>query len=239
MRLTILETGRPPESLRGPFPDYPAMFADLIGRADPELDFQTVSIVDGAATPPLYDVEAILITGSSAGVYEDHHWIEPLEAFIRAAGAAGVPQVGVCFGHQIMAQAFGGHVRKSERGWGVGRHVYDVLEAADWMAPTIPRFALTASHQDQVETLPPGARILARSDHTPFAALAYEHAPAISFQGHPEMSDAFAAALYGARRGHTLPESQADAAVKSLARPSDATFVAAWIARFLRAHARR
>lgn len=238
MRVTILETGRPPEPLRGVYPDYPEMFAALIGDAAPDFSFEAVSILDGTPTPAVYDTEAILITGSAAGAYEDHPWIEPLEAFIRACAAANIPQVGICFGHQIMAKALGGHVRKSPRGWGVGRHFYNVVEQARWMDPPLARFALSASHQDQVEVLPPGARVLARSDHTDFAALAYDHTPAISFQGHPEMPDSFVAALYGVRRGGPLSEAQVDDALRSLRQPSDAATIARWIAAFFRAHAR-
>jgi len=238
MKITILEAGRPPEPLRDRHPDYPTMFRTLLAPIDADLRFESVAVIDGEAPPSPATADAFLITGSPAGVYEDHAWIAPLEAHIRASADARTPVVGVCFGHQVMAQAFGGRVAKSAKGWGVGRHAYEVVDAAPWMDPPRPGFAVAASHQDQVETPPPAARVLARSAHTAFAALAYAQGPAISFQGHPEMSPAYAADLVRVRRGARIPEPVADAALASLADPLDADVVARWIVRFLRDAAR-
>jgi GMP synthase-like glutamine amidotransferase len=234
MKLTILEAGRPPEALRATFPSYPKMFAGLIGDADPGFSFESVAVCDGEPLPAPERLEAVLITGSPAGVYDPLEWIAPLEDFIRRAAAAGTPQVGICFGHQIMAQAFGGRVVKSDKGWGVGRHAYEIVSAPSWMDPPRERFAVAASHQDQVVAPPPGADVIARSPHTDYAALAYPQARALSFQGHPEMSAAFAAALIEARRGARIADEVAAPALESLALPMDSAIVARWIARFLR-----
>ncbi len=234
MRITILETGRPPEALRGAYPSYPAMFETLLTGADADLAFHSIAVVDDAPLPDPETLDAVLITGSPAGVYEDHPWIAPLEDFIRAAAAAATPQVGICFGHQIMAQAFGGRVEKSAKGWGVGRHHYAIKVRPDWMQPEAEAFAVAASHQDQVVALPPTARVLAHSDHCAFAALDYAHAPAMSLQGHPEMSAAFAADLVQARRGIRIPEPIAAAALESLSQPTDHALAAQWIVQFFR-----
>lgn len=234
MKITILETGRPPEALRGTHGDYPAMFERLLGAADPALRFETVSVVDGAPPPDPAHIEAAIITGSSAGAYEAHDWIPPLEDFIRAAAAHRLPLVGICFGHQIIAQALGGRVEKSDKGWGVGRHAYELVDAAPWGERPPLSFAVAASHQDQVVEKPDAARVLARSQHTEFAALAYDRFSAVSFQGHPEMSAEFAAALVSHRRGR-IEDGLVDAAVESLAAPLDQDRVAGWIVRFLRA----
>jgi GMP synthase-like glutamine amidotransferase len=236
MKITILETGRPPEVLRAAYPSYPTMFETLLAGADPTLRFESIAVVDGAALPDPATLEAVLITGSPAGVYDPEPWIAPLEDFIRDAATAGTPQVGICFGHQIMAQAFGGKVEKSTKGWGVGRHRYRITARPAWMAPEAETFAVAASHQDQVVALAPTARVLAESDHCAFAALDYSHAPAMSLQGHPEMTAAFAADLVQARRGSRIPEPIAAAALASLTEPTDHALAALWITRFLRAH---
>jgi GMP synthase-like glutamine amidotransferase len=235
MKIIILETGRPPHALRERHGDYPAMFRSLlrpafVGAAG--ASFETVAVVDGVAPPPPHAADGFLITGSPAGVYEDHAWIAPLEAHIRDVARAGKPQAGICFGHQIMAKAFGGTVVKSDKGWGVGRHSYAVASAEPWMDPPLRSFALAASHQDQVVAPPRGARVLARSEHTEFAALAYADGPAISFQGHPEMSADFTADLVASRRGR-IPDHIVNKAIESLAEPVDSQTVARWLARFL------
>ena len=142
--------------------------------------------------------------------------------------------VGVCFGRQIIADTLGGQVAKSHKGWGVGRHTYDILARESWMADAGSAFSLGVSHQDQVITPPTGARTLARSPHTDHAMLVYDSAPIISLQGHPEFTDGFLTALYGARCGKTLSDDLADQAIESLGAPEDNTLVGEWMLRFLR-----
>jgi len=234
MRVTIIETGRAPGRLSEDFPRYPDMFMSLIGAADASLAFETVALLDGAALPAPSACEAILITGSPFGVCDDTPWMNPLREFIRNAFAARTPMIGVCFGHQIIADAMGGDVRKSPKGWGVGRHAYGIREVRSWMADAGASVSLSVSHQDQVIAPPASAVTLASSAHTDHAMLAYRDAPVISIQGHPEFSDAFVAALYAARRGKSLTDAQVDGAIASLCTPEDNARVATWFARFLR-----
>lgn len=233
MKLTIIETGLVPEPIRASFGDYPGMFRALVRASDPAFSFETLSIIKGEQFPDPASLEAILITGSPAGVYDDEPWMAPLMDFIRAAATAEVPQVGICFGHQAMAEALGGKVIKSSKGWGVGRHTYEVLACPGLAVKKCPeRVSVAVSHQDQVVTLPPGAEVIARSDFTPYAGLYYPQAPAISFQCHPEFSDTYSAALYTAREDRL--GNAAHAAVKSLAIPADNQLLGSWIAGFLK-----
>lgn len=234
MKITIIETGRPPAAIAANFPHYPKMFADLIGPHG-DFTFETVALLDGDAFPDPGSLEATLITGSPLGVYDDAPWMGALMDFIRWSAASDVPQVGICFGHQAMAQALGGQVVKSPKGWGIGRHTYEIERAEPWMgdAPaSLMRCAV--SHQDQVVAPPPGARVITASDFTVFAGLSYAQGPAISFQCHPEFSDAFSAALYRARLGRPLGEGDVAAAIASLDTPSDNALVGRWIAEFYR-----
>lgn len=235
MKLTIIETGQVPAALRDQFPDYPEMFRRMLARADGAIACETVSVARGEALPDPAALEAVLYTGSPAGVYDPEPWIAPLSDFIRSAATARTPQVGICFGHQIMGEALGGKVVKSDKGWGVGRHTYEIVQCPDWNgAPCPPTLSVAVSHQDQVVVRPPSASIIARSDFTPFAGLDYQGFPAISFQCHPEFEPDYAAALYGARRA-ALGEDRADAAVSSLAGDCDRRVLAGWIVTFLRA----
>ena len=230
MHIGILETGAPPGDLANRFGDYPAMMQRMIGPGQRYSVFDVVK--DGPPAPDACD--AFMITGSSAGVYEPLPWIAPMEVFLRAA-AGRVPLIGICFGHQLMAQAFGGVVEKSAKGWCVGLHAYAVAEREPWMEGG-DLIRIPASHQDQVVVAPPNSRVILASAFTPFAGLAYADLPAVSLQGHPEFEPAFAEALYAGRRGVAYDEAQADAAIASLAQPNDRERVATWLRAFLNAH---
>jgi GMP synthase-like glutamine amidotransferase len=225
MKLAILETGRPPGDLTQRFGDYPAMFAKMLG---PDFEVETFDVEAGEFPDPA-DHDAVLITGSPAGVYEDLDWLPPLFDFIRAAKDSRM--VGVCFGHQAMAEALGGHVEKSDKGWGAGLHYYTITRPEPWLDGA-REIAAPASHQDQVVDQPPNTEIVASSDFTPYAALAWTDRPAISFQFHPEFSPEFAKALI-AERYDRVPNP--DAAIASLNAPNDNARVAGWIRRFLKA----
>jgi GMP synthase-like glutamine amidotransferase len=226
VKLAILETGTPPAELIPRFGRYPDMFRRLLG---PAFAYQDYDVATGALPASPADHDAYLVTGSPAGVYEERGWIAPLEAFIRAATTTKL--VGICFGHQIMARALGGHVEKSEKGWGVGLHDYPIVHREAWMGDGTPIVSIPASHQDQVVVQPPRTHVLASSAFTPYAALAWMDRPAISFQFHPEFEPDYAKALIEARRDR-LPDPHA--AIASLDRPNDNACVADWIRRFLK-----
>ncbi|MEN9873240.1 MAG: hypothetical protein RL186_137 [Pseudomonadota bacterium] len=240
MKLTIIETGRPPDPIAADFPTYPAMMDALLRPYVPQLTPRVVSLVSGEALPDLREVDAVLITGSPVGVYDDVAWIAPLKAWVVEAGQRRIPQVGICFGHQILAEAFGGHAHKAPQGWGLGCHSYQVTAKEPWMTQIVPdtieNIRLAVSHQDQVLRPPAGSRTIARSEFTPHAALIYDNAPILSFQGHPEFCNRFADALIRSRRGTRFAEDLADRALKSLDQPLDGHVVAAWIAGFYTSH---
>ena len=228
----ILETGTPPQDLAARHGRYDAMVRDLLGADVPTRSYD-VQAGDLPQRPE--DHPAYVITGSSAGVYDPLPWIEPLKAFIREAhGRAKL--VGICFGHQVMAEALGGRVEKSGKGWGLGLHGYDMVAPAAFLGPEVPaRIAVAASHQDQVVDAPPGATVLAASAFTPYAALLYPGGTALSMQFHPEFTRDYAAALVELRRDR-LPAGMAERALASLDAASDAARVGGWIRNFLDGH---
>ena len=227
MKVAILETGFPPGNLTDEFGTYADMFERLLGEGfeTDRFDVQAGELPDPDAFP------AHLVTGSPAGVYDPLPWIAPLMEFIRAAKDSRM--VGVCFGHQVMAQALGGEVIKSPKGWAAGLNRYDVLRPQPWSNGK-RHIAIPASHQDQVVVQPPGTAVVAASEFTPFAALTWVDRPAVSFQFHPEFSPSYAKALIEKRYDKV---NNPDAAIASLDAPNDNAHVGGWIRNFLKGDA--
>lgn len=214
MRIGILQTGRSPEEMRDKHGDYDDLFKRLLdGRG---FTFETYPVLDGVFPKDVHDADGWLITGSKFGAYEDHDWIPPLEDFLRRVYDADVPIIGVCFGHQILAQALGGKVEKYSGGWAVGAVDYDLCD-------TQGTETIMAWHQDQITELPKDARVLGRTDFSPHAILAYGNR-ALTVQPHPEFSREFVADLIAARRD-VIPPEVAEQAERRLDAPlTSATF---------------
>jgi GMP synthase-like glutamine amidotransferase len=205
MKIGILQTGLVPGEIGQSHGQYPSMFARLFEGHG--LSFENFAVVEGVFPPDINHCAGWLITGSAAGVYEDHAWIAPLERFIRAAYSERIPLAGICFGHQIMAQALGGRAEKFSRGWGVGHHTYQMKDGGE--------IVLNAMHQDQVTICPPDAEVFAANDFCRFAGLAYR-GNAISWQAHPEFTDAYLADLLEFRKGKSIPVPVAESAIATL-----------------------
>jgi len=222
MKIGILQTGHAPDELRDATGDYDVMFAKLLEGQG--FSFKAYDVEGGVIPEDPGECDGWLITGSRHGAYEDHPWIAPLEAFIRATYGAGVPQVGICFGHQIVAQALGGRVEKFEGGWAVGHQSYD------WNGEEI---ALNAWHQDQVTERPAGAKVVASNPFCENAALIYGKR-ALTVQPHPEFGPDFIDGLVRTRGKGVVPEALMEAAVTRLNLPLDEGRVAEKIGAFFR-----
>ncbi len=237
MKIGILETGHLSDTLKAKYGRYPAFFERLVGPHLPEAEFFTVAIVDGEVADSPADADGWIITGSRTGAYEDEPWIPPLEAFLRDSLSAHIPVVGICFGHQILAQAMGGKVVKSDKGWGVGLLDYAVSPRPNWLEDMSKGFTIPAIHQDQVVEVPAGAQVFVESEFCPVAGLVYgdlEKPDAFSIQPHPEMSAEFVADIAEERLQHIIPAETMQPALKTLTKPGDQ---AAWgksIASFFR-----
>ena len=210
--------------------DYADMFTRLFARYAPQFELDHLDVVGGAPVPSIGDHDAIVIGGSRHSVTDDHAWIGDAAELVRQAYTSGTPVVGICFGHQLIADALGGRTEKAHQGWGVGVHEASVTTPRPWMTPAAQRFRLLVSHQDQVTQLPDGATVLATSAHAPIAA--FEIGPLLGFQGHPEFVPDYADALLTVRADEIGPAAVSRAR-SSLTTATDHDIVARWIASFV------
>jgi len=185
-RIGILETGIPQKDVVDIHSDFPQMFRNYFKQFS-DLAFTTVRIFKGEEIPLPKSQDAWIITGSPSSVYDDLVWLPLMEDFVRESVGQSVPTLGICFGHQLMAQAFGGTVVKSDKGVGIGVHDYEITEAGKKMLPGLSPIRLIAAHGDQVTIAPDSAALLATSSFCTNAAFSYGDS-GLSIQAHPEFT---------------------------------------------------
>jgi GMP synthase-like glutamine amidotransferase len=223
MQIGILQTGESPDALRDQG-DYPDFFETLLaGRG---LTFRRFAVLRMDFPATVQDCDGWLITGSRFGAYEDHAFIPPLEDFIRASYAAQVPVVGVCFGHQIIAQAMGGKVEQFKGGWSVGATDYDFDGQ---------KLTLNAWHRDQVTVKPEAATRIATNPFCENAALLYDDRM-LTVQAHPEFRPEFVDGLMRTRGPGLVPDALMAEARKKLDQPLHSATMADRITTFFLNH---
>jgi GMP synthase (glutamine-hydrolysing) len=224
MKIGILQTGIAADELIEKHGDYPTSFEILLhGRG---FEFETFQVINGEFPAGPDTCEGWLVTGSKHGAYEPHDWIPPLEKLIREIYASNQPMVGVCFGHQIIAQALGGTVEKSDRGWGVGRFTYADEDGEN-------AITLNAYHQDQVITAPTCATDVKGNDFCENAILTYGD-KAFTMQPHPEFNTQYIRDLIQARAIGVIGDDILAAAKETLMENTDAQKAADQFEAFLK-----
>ncbi|MCA9936779.1 MAG: hypothetical protein KC415_22745 [Anaerolineales bacterium] len=198
-------------------------------------EFVGYGVAQGQFPASPTECDAYVITGSPKGAYETEEWIITLLQFIRDAYAAGGKLVGICFGHQILAQALGGRVEKSEKGWGFGAKAFTVTTEKPWMSAYQSTCSLYFAHQDQVMELPPKAELLGGNDFCPNAMYEID-GRVLGVQGHPEFTPAIMDDISVGMAGK-MEQTGFETAVKSLhhTQPNNQLF-GEWIVNFLAAN---
>jgi GMP synthase-like glutamine amidotransferase len=178
------------------------------------------------------ECDAYVITGSPRGAYDSDPWISDLMQFIRDGVQAGKKFIGICFGHQVLAQALGGHVEKSEKGWGLGLKTLEISQAKPWMNGQQGQMALYFAHQDQVKRLPPDAELLGGSEFCPVGLYTIQD-QIFGIQGHPEFSRSIMSDIVKRQKlnGDVAVAAAAEASLE--AGTPDDLIVAHWIVNFL------
>jgi GMP synthase-like glutamine amidotransferase len=234
MKIGILESGLINKKLCDRYDSYPLMFASLLDRAGPDFEYRSYSVVRSEMPGSIDDCDGWLITGSRHGAYEKLDWMLALEGFIRELYRASVPLVGICFGHQIIAQALGGEVVKSDKGWSIGVQSYDIDIVQDWMTEVPGQVHIYSFYQDQITVLPPGVSVFSSSVFCPYAGLSYGDS-IISVQAHPEVELEYILALIDIYGGNIIPEAVATEALHKIQNSglrADTQMLADWLGSF-------
>lgn len=233
MRIGLLETDVLYDDLVSDYGSYGLMFEKYFTQLDNKsLEFVYYRVQQGELPLFVDECDAYIITGSKAGAYEDHDWIAPLSNWIVEADQAKTKILGICFGHQLIAQALGGKVEMSDKGWGIGVRSLSTIPDSPFSQPLPKYLDLIYSHKDQVIALPPQAHNFLADDFCPHAGFTIgQHI--VSFQGHPEFDRQYTERLLS-RRAEVIGEPTYSQGIRSLQQGTDANFIGRLILDFLR-----
>jgi len=233
VKIGILRTDDVREELVDEFGEYPEMFTGILKNVDPTIETIEYDVFRLEYPADIDDVDAYLMTGSKASVYDDEHWIHRLEDFVRELHERKKKFLGICFGHQMVANVLGGRTAKADAGWLIGVQRHELNAEGLALTSVSEGFNIICSHQDQVIEPATGASILAGNEQCPIAMCRVDD-HILTVQGHPEFSPDYANKLYNLRRGQ-LGDSLVDAGIHSLKEKVDTHQITQWLIDFARA----
>jgi GMP synthase-like glutamine amidotransferase len=236
MNIGLLACDDVPQRMRHIAGGYQDMFDALLRPHIPDLQFTRFDASRGQVPPSAAVCDVYLCTGSRFSVYDQHDWIQALKVFVKDVHDAGKTFVGICFGHQLLAEALGGEVTKADQGWGIGVIDMQIVKPEPWMRPRQEHCKLQYMHGDQVQLLPPGSTLLAAAPHCPVAMFKVGE-KMLGIEGHPEFPAAYQEALLRARRD-LIGAERVDAALATLEMETDQAVAGQWITNFIEQAAR-
>jgi GMP synthase-like glutamine amidotransferase len=234
MKVCILDNDVLDPAVAPVYGSYSAMLAQLLREAGATTwQIDSFHTPDGHYPSSFEAYDAVLLTGSKADSFSQEPWVVELRRQVSALLAQRKKLVGVCFGHQLIAYCMGAPVGRAPQGWGTGRMRYRWLDTQGAHHMGQEEIFLLASHQDQVQALPPGAQLLATSDFCPIAAYAVDQ-HVLCVQAHPEFVPEYSAFLLHKRRA-ALGDAHYQASLQSLDAGHDGAQFARLMVRFIEA----
>lgn len=227
MRFGVLLCAHVDDDLLEEYGDYDRMYRDMLRKVDPSVEVVAYDAIGGELPSSPDECDGWIISGSGFSAYDDEPWIEALRAFVRDIHAHRARLLGVCFGHQIVAEALGGEVCPSSK-FRLGPGTYQ-LDATDWWdggEVSIPAF-----HGDVVVMPPPEAEVIGRTEGIDVGAMRIgDHI--LTIQNHPEYQPHYFDVLID-RRGQGLPDDlKADARERLGSMAHDDAVVSEWAMSF-------
>lgn len=233
MRIGILQCDDVRSSLSPEFGEYPDMIAACLSQQHESFEFHTYPAHHGVLPESIEECDAYILTGSRHSVFDtDVLWVNGLTNFVVQLNKAEIKTIGICFGHQLIAEVMGGKVERADCGWLVGVHKTLVSQPKSYMKPSQSSFNVAMMCEDQVQKISKEATILASSKQCEYAMLQYgDHM--LSIQGHPEFSQGFAKSLLNIRQ-EELPSKRYQRGSESFSKHRlDSDLVFSWFAHFL------
>lgn len=217
-----------PELLGATGGDYDVLYGGFLQAADPTLEIIPYDVVNGVLPAEPDECDGWVITGSRYDAFADTPWIENLRAFVRRVHEHEARMAGICFGHQVIAEALGGQVERAGA-WKVGPHPFR-MAPQPWFEGG--ELAISSMHRDVVTRLPEGATVIANGTTAAIPAyLVGSHI--LGIQGHPEYDETIVEALVGAREDLFEPNVASDARTRLRDIGTDGAAVGRWIVSFL------
>lgn len=233
MKICILENDVVDADVSEIYTGYGSMFERLFKNVEPDWEYDFFKTCLNQFPTQYNEYDAVLLTGSRADSFSDEPWVITLREHVKYLISIKMKLIGICFGHQLIALCLGSQVGRAPQGWGIGRLNYT------WHSSELPyvndirqSVSLLASHQDQVFSLPPNAKLIASNDFCPIAAYSIDNY-VFCVQAHPEFDPSYSAYLLDKRRS-SMSEEDYTYSRNSLHGEHDGTFIAHSIAAFLR-----
>ncbi len=231
MIIGILQCDSVRPEFRHQFENYPEMLQTLFTKVDATLTFKIYDVQHGKYPNRPDECNGYVTTGSKASVYDKTPWIDRLQKFIIELNIHNIKLIAICFGHQLVAQAFGGKAENSNKGWGVGVHTSQIHKSLPWMSPVLQNFNVLVSHQDQVTKLPADATLIASNEFCANGMFQLGN-NMLAMQGHPEFNKQYAETLMRFR-GNRVGKNRLNEGITSLQKKTDELIIAKWMLQFL------